>query len=640
MSKRKRAHPKKPSVRQPVQQKKSAKRIFSRTENSTPEQLEARERFRTRILPILILFIISFVAYANAWPNNLTWDDGVFGMGYRLSGIGWDEVGRFFSQDAWASIGLDTGLYRPLLLASVSLDIEIFGHWMAGFHLVNILFHALTTIAVYGLTRYLLVALDTPFPRASYIALLAALVFAVHPVHTEVVNSIFNRSEMLATLGTAAGLWWFLPAVEKTPRRAWGILGLIYLFAMLSRETGIVLPGIAAMLLWFTTSGTWLQRLRKCLPVLWLLVPMAVYLGMRAHALEVPMSLEEMAPRTPGQVAAVGNQQSIPILGAYLDIKKMLPAVTVWFDAFKLMLWPSPLLTFHGKSETNQWMALGAQMALLAFALFRVTQKRPGLFLGLVVFYLAMLPSSRIIGEVNLNPHLAERYLYMPSAGATIMLAFGLAWFAQKVSLKQTVISTLTALLILTPLTWVRNSKWASTALLAETDYNQGSNSPKLLQAYISALLMNNELAKASAICDKHDTRVKNFWYLASYCGQVQASLRNYEKAEISFFRAMKKPKGRSSSHYALGVMYLEMDRRDDARKHFELASETERQEFLKKYLAAEGLMRLYPPDRARLVEARSHMEKSIQLQPQYYHARQRLEDLNQILGSLGSQDN
>jgi len=276
---------------------------------------------------------------------------------------------------------------------------------------------------------------------------------------------------------------------------------------------------------------------------------------------------------------------------------------------------------------------------LLAFAIFLAVKKRPGLFIGLMIFYLAVLPSSRIIGEAGVGPHLAERYLYMPSAGTTIMLAFGLAWFAQKVSLKQAVILTVTSLLILTPLTWVRNSKWATTALLAETDYNQGSTSVKLLQAYISALLMNNQLAKASALCNTHSERIEGFWFLASYCGQVYASLRQYEKAEVAFSHSMRHSLGRSSSHYALAVMYLGMDRRDDAIEHFSLAAETERKLFLKEYLKAEGLMRLHPSDRTRLLEARSYLTKSIELHPQYYHARKRLEDLDQMLASLDPQD-
>jgi len=637
MPKRKRPRPKKTSSRKAVKGQKFP--------SLSAAQSRKRERFQTRKLPIIILLLVSFVAYANAWPNALIWDDSVFALGNRISGQTWANVRDSFTRDVWASLGLDTGLYRPLLLASVSVDIFLFGEWKAGYHLVNILLHALCSVAVFGLIRHLLEKCETPPAMSSYVALLAALVFAVHPVHTEVVNSVFNRSEMLVTLGVAGGMWWFLPTVERKPWRAWIILGVIYLLAMLARETGIVLPGIAVVLLWLTTPGAWQARVRRCLPVFWLLVPMGIYLGLRAQALDAPMTLEEVSTTATAASASASAGASkeihnIPVLGMYLDFNKILPAVAVWFDAFKLMLWPHPLLTFHTKPEINHWLALATQAALFVFAATRALQRKPGLFMGLMFFYLAILPASRIVGDARVIPHLAERYLYMPSAGATIMLAFGIAWLVQKSSLKQAVIAVMTAMIILTPLTWMRNSKWASAELLAETDIDTRGKLPKLMQAYISTLLMNNKLPKAARVCDENVRLQQGYWFLASYCGQVYASLGYYDKAEQAFSLSIERPRGRSSAHYALAVMYLGMGRRDDASEQFDLAVDTEAKAFLKEYLAAEKLMRLYPANQDRLNEARQHMEKSIELQPQYFHARKRLEDLNMMINNIGGSGN
>ena len=69
----------------------------------------SREHFRTQTLPVIILILVALLAYANAWPNNLTWDDAVFSMGDRLSGIGFADVGNFFVEDVWAAIGADRG---------------------------------------------------------------------------------------------------------------------------------------------------------------------------------------------------------------------------------------------------------------------------------------------------------------------------------------------------------------------------------------------------------------------------------------------------------------------------------------------------------------------------------------------------
>lgn len=638
MSKPKRSRQKKPSAHPARKNRKSGKNPASSNTELTPERLAKRERFRTRTLPLIILVLVSFLAYANAWPDELIWDDAVFAMGDRLSGVTWAELWQFFTSDAWASIGLETGLYRPLLMASVSLDILLFGQWKAGFHLINILLHALCTVSVFGLIRCLLERHSGNFTLSSYVALLAAIVFAVHPVHTEVVNSVFNRSEMLTTLAVAGGLWWFLPAEQKQPWKAWSVLAVVYLLAMLSRETGIMLPAIAVVVLWLSVDGGWKSRLRRCLPVFWLLIPLAIYLAMRAHALDTPMTLKEMASST-GTTSASPERHNVPVLGMVLDFNRVLPAVAVWYEGLKLMLWPNPLMTFHNTSDVNRWLALAVQLVLLGLAAFGALKKRPGPLIGLTFFYLAILPASRIVGESFIAPHLAERYLYLPSAGIAIVLAFGLAWLARKFSLKQAVIAVMTASLILTPLTWARNSKWISTEVLAETDMERGARSDKLTSALLSTLLLKGKTVKAGSVCDRHPEMIVKFWYIAGYCGQVYALLRQYGKAENALRASMERKQGESSAHYALAVMYLGMSRREDAIVEFDLAVETESKPFLKEYLAAEALMRLYPANYDKLAEARAHMEKSIELHPQYFQSRQRLGDLDAMMNALGRRE-
>jgi len=586
-------------------------------------------RFRSDVLPLILLILAGSLAYMNAWPNNLVWDDGVFGQGDRLSGVSLADIRSYFLDDAWAAIGSSTGIYRPLLFVSVALDIQLFGEWVAGFHLVNIFLHLLVTLLVYGFINYLLQVFGSPLPLARNCALLAALVFAIHPIHTEAVNSIFNRSEMLVSLGIVGGLWWFLKTVDDHPWRAWVGLGLVYLLVMLCRETGIVLPAIVVVFLWFVTTGNWKQRLIKCLPVLWPLIPLAIYIGLRAYQLDTPMSAEEM-PRNLRTSGATG----VPVLGLFFDVSRLLPAVAIWFDSFKLMIWPDPLLTFHPPTETNEWLALISQLALLAFAVFKVTQKRPGLFLGLAFFYLTILPSSRVVGELTVFPHLAERYLYTPSVGMAIVLAFALSWLAQRFTFKAALIPVLAMIMFMTPLTYARNAQWSSTLRLAEADYRNNPGSSKLLQTLVSALLMKGDLIRAESFCNEHINSPRMHWYLASNCGQVYTRLRKYDLAEVAFLLATRKGVGRAGAHYGLAAMYLSQDRREDALEHFDLAVSTEMQAFMREYLAAEKLVRMYPSDRDRLLEAKAHMEKSIELQPQYYHGRKRLADINEMLSS------
>jgi tetratricopeptide (TPR) repeat protein len=588
-----------------------------------------KQPFRTRTLPLIVLIIVSLLAYVNAWPDRLIWDDGVFATGDRLLGVSFTDIQHYFTDDVWAAVGAKTGLYRPLFLTSVALDIQLFGDWVAGFHLVNIFLHMLVTLVVYGLIRYLLLECGGEPQKSTYIALLAALVFAVHPVHTEVVNSIFNRSEMLVSLGVVGGLWWFLPTVKNHPWKAWSLLGLIYLLVMFCRETGIMLPAITVVFLWVVTEGSWRLRLLKCLPVFWLLIPLAIYLAMRTHALDTPVAVAELAADTP---IRADNGRGVANLGLQINFGVAFHAAAVWFDALKLMLWPDPLSTFYGPSETNRWVALTSHLALLGFAFIRLMQKKPGLILGLAFFYLSFLPSSRIVAESAGGSNLAERYIYMPSVGTAIVLAFGLGWLAQRFTLKTAAVLILVVLILLTPLTWARNALWTSNIRLAQADYNSSGQSERVLPILVKSILSKGDIARAGALCDRHSAALLKGGSLAENCAQVYFKLRRFESAEQAYVSAINDGPTKASAHYGLGVMYVSLNRKVEAAAQFEQAIATERNTFMREYLSAEMLTRLYPTDRIRLLEAKSHLETALQLQPQFYYARKKLDKLNRLL--------
>lgn len=590
-----------------------------------------RKLTAVQLFPLFVLVLTCFLAYTNAWPDTLAWDDEVFSVDGRLGDISLSQIGSFFTEDVWVVVGKQSNLYRPLLMVSVALDSQVFGSWAAGMHLSNILLHALATIAVYGLVHHLLLVCGGEPSLSRSSALLAAVIFAVHPIHTEVVNSIFNRSEMLVTLGMAGGLWWFLRNVDARPVKAWSLLGLVYLLVMLCRETGIMLPAITVVFLWLITTGSWQQRLRHCLPVFWLLIPLAIYLALRANALEMPAA-------EPGQ----GQAHAVPFLGTYFDANKILTAIAVWLDSLLLMLWPNPLLAFHGISDTNVWLALTIQAGLLTFAAYNAFRKKPGLLLGLAFFYLAILPSSRIIGGQDIPPHLAERYLYMPSAGLTIVLAFFLNWLAQKLSLRTAAVFVLITALVMTPLTWARNDQWSSTLRLIESDYAKGARSGETLRVLTTALIANGKFARAVSICDEHSDELTNFWYFAGNCAQAYSSIGRYDDAEMAFKLALNEKGERSSAnspaHFGLAALYVRQGRMQEAEVQFDLAIAEQKELFMKEYLEAEKLMVLFPYDRKKQLEARAHLEKSLELQPQFFRSRQNLARLERMLNSTQSE--
>ncbi len=584
-------------------------------------------RFRSGALPILLLVLVTLTAYYNAWPNNLTLDDKVFAAAERYSDLNLAGVIQFFTEDLWAAAGGQSGLYRPLLLVSIAMDAYLFGDWAAGYHLTNIFLHLLVSLLVYGFTRHLLLISGGKSPDSSYIAMLAAMVFSVHPIHAEVVNSIFNRSGLLVSVGVVGGLWWFLRNLESSPLKAWGGLSFIYLLVLFCKESAAVLPALAVVMLWLFTAGDWRVHLRRSLPVLGLLIPLGIFLTLRANALDVPNPTDTAGAQEAIQVASASGFK------VHFEWLRLLAASVVWFESLKLTLWPTPLMMYHGRADTNQWMAVVVQLVLLGLAIAGFWKKRYGLITGLAFFYISILPASRIIGENTVTPHIAERYIYLPSVGLAIALAFGLRWLAHRINLRAAIVATLISLLILTPLTQARNAQWANDVLLYEHDYREGKKQGNILYFLVGAYLREKNYSGAVKICDKHAEKLKSIAKFSSHCGVAYGQVGRFDDAEQAFFLALDELDEMPGIHQKLASMYLHLGRRSDAREQFELSAATEQNPAFREFRKAFMLIKLYPSDRARMLEAKAHLEKALQIQPQYVQARQWLENLKELLG-------
>ncbi|HYX83269.1 MAG TPA: hypothetical protein VE714_12795, partial [Gemmatimonadales bacterium] len=131
------------------------------------------------------------------------------------------------------------GLYRPVTILSYAIDWTIAGNRAGYMHLMNALWHGLTTVLlVVVLARWL-----PPLGAAA-----AGLVFAWHPVHVEAVASVMGRAELLTAVG-------ILGAVLAARRHKWALALLCAALAMFSKEHGVI-AGVVILL------DYWLNRRR------------------------------------------------------------------------------------------------------------------------------------------------------------------------------------------------------------------------------------------------------------------------------------------------------------------------------------------------------------------------------------------
>jgi tetratricopeptide (TPR) repeat protein len=449
------------------------------------------------------------------------------------------------------------------------------------------------------------------------------------------VNSIFNRSEILVTIGIVGSLWWFLKTRPHAPLKSWLGLTLVYLPILLIRESGVALPALAVCLVWITSPGTWRAQVGKALPVLMLVLPLGIYLILRANALDEPYAGAQ--PDIPS-VPDLDKITELEEYGVQFNPDRAVPAVMLWFEVLRKFVWPHPLNTYHEPIRFGGWLSLvlplALQLALLGLSIAKWIKGRPGLLIGLAFFYVAILPSSRILSQGGSLQSLLERTLYLPSVALAIVLAFGAAWLVKRFNPAAAAYLILALVVILTPLTWARNADWSTEVRLFESDYRKRPEDWQIQRGLINAYLIEENYPAAAALCDLHKSLEAKKFMTSFKCGMAYAQTGRIEMAERSFFIAMEvKPKF-ADPYFTLASLYTFLGRKAEARTYYDKAIEVERNPAYKAFRTGFKLIQLYPTDREKLLEARNQFETALALQPQLFLARQELALVNEQLES------
>jgi hypothetical protein len=447
--------------------------------------------------------------------------------------------------------------------------------------------------------------------------LLAAMAFAVHPIHTEVVNSVFNRSEILAALFGVAGLWWLFHYLEPRPGKAWFGLGIAYFLGMLSKESAVIIPGLAAVLILLLTEGDVLSRMRKCLPAFWLLIPLGVYLAMRAHALALPeLGLEK--------VGLPGSASFVETAGKFGEL------VTV-------IAWPYPLRLYYPDPPGLQLIAyLLLHAVLISTALIQLNRRRYSLAAGLAFFYVAMLPASRVFNAAAPGAQLAERYAYLPSVGLAVLLAFSLKALAQRFPPRVIVACSMPVLLVWTALSWDRNADWGSDVSLFETEYQLGSRDKNTLRLLTSAQLAGGNQARVVSICDENPEKQKKYASssFVHYCALAYENQHRNDAAERAWLLQVGQTKTRIFASIALAHFHVRQGRRQDAARHYAAAIGWITDPADKAFYQAEMILTLHPKSRSQGIKARGYLEEALRLRPVWPEAESMLKAVDHAVQS------
>ena len=178
---------------------------------------------------------VAVLVYANSLSNPFHYDDEhSIVLNPSLRDLG--RVPAYFVDPTLFSVDPAKAMYRPLLLVTYALNFALGGPEAFGFHLTNLLIHVFAAAVVWWLALQL-----TGRPGT---ALLAGMLFAIHPLTTEPVNYISSRSESLAGLFYLAGVGCYVKAQSDPRARSRARLGVwtCLVLGLLTKSILVTLP--------------------------------------------------------------------------------------------------------------------------------------------------------------------------------------------------------------------------------------------------------------------------------------------------------------------------------------------------------------------------------------------------------------
>lgn len=445
-----------------------------------------------------VIFAVAFLLYANTLTHNFTLDDGIVITDNMFTKEGIKGIPGLLSKDTFFGFfkveGKDQlvsgGRYRPLTPVLFAVLYQIFGNAPWAFHLLTILLFALTCVVLYR-TLLLLLA-----PRGdSYAALFSfvtAMLFAAHPIHTEVVANVKGCDEIVTLLGSLGALYFAVKASDTGAMKWTVAAGITFFLACLSKENAVTFVVIVPLALWWfrskaqSTTATsdempaaprWSGAIAITIAFLVFFVLRGTILGWRFGA--APMELMN------NPYLKISGDHWVP----FTFTEKMAAIFYTLWKYVQLLFVPHPLTHDYYPKQIDV-MSFSNPMALLSLVgyiglfLYAVLgrNQRDTVRFGILFYLLTLSIVSNIVFPIG--THMGERFAFMPSVGFCMIIATGIVYLSQKGTKLKMALGVLGVVALLYGLkTVTRNPVWASNDNLFLTDVKVSGNSAKIRNA-------------------------------------------------------------------------------------------------------------------------------------------------------------
>jgi tetratricopeptide (TPR) repeat protein len=483
---------------------------------------------------------------------------------------------------------------RPIINLSLAINYAVSGESVWSYHALNLLVHLGAGLALFGVVRRTLLG---PRLREKYgahsfaLALGAAGIWSLHPLQTESVTCVVQRTESMMGLFYLFTLYAFVRSVEIPGKMMpWGgFCWAACLLGMVSKEVMVSAP----LLLWLydgiflagSLAVAWRMRWRR-------------YLGLTLTW--IPLLL--VMARSQGRGGTVGFGHGV---GSWEYLLTQCHAVVLYL---RLALWPHPLVLDYGmaviRSAGMVWPQALLLVTLAAGTVVALVRRSPWGFLG-AWFFVILAPSSSVVPLVTQT--IAEHRMYLPLAAIVVAAVIGI----QAVAGRGTG-WVLAALAVLAGAgTYLRNEDYRSAERIwRDTIAKQPGNE----RAYYGLAMICDEQGRIAEAIAGYGTALKlnpdyanahsNLAHDLVASGRMAEAVAHYEEV------ARLEPK-LADPHIHLGALLVRLGRFEEAVREYNRVLEMLPSSGEDHFNLAQVYFRI-----GRIPEAISHYETAVRLRP------------------------
>jgi hypothetical protein len=469
----------------------------------------------------LVFALTVLAVFGNSLRNGFVWDDKI----YIVNNPIYREC-NFRNILATLANGVE---YLPIRDLSYALDFAIGGGTPFVFHLSNLVIYCLTTISVFGYAwiayRYIHLNETEDIERRSFTAgFFTALLFAVHPIHSEVVSFITCRNALLSTLfffiATSLFVWFLTAAEARNSARICAFVATLVFFilSLFSKANSIILPLILFLHVLYLQNE---QRRRGILSLLpFITIAVIIFFLFTTIARKTSLITDSLTNWTlSGCISKFVKAQQIV-------------AFYLWKLAFPFDFSAAYDTKFAWSPATPSVIALFVGSVAIMLLAFCYRRKAPYLFFGICWYVATLVP---VLNFFSTSPVVADRYAFLPSFAFFFIVASAGVHFSTRTTTTKSVVIGIIITLFWGTLAADRNTVWFSDETLWEDTIRTSPNNSKGYRNLGDIYLSKGEYAKAistySAIADTDPLYFHTIGFVALRLGDLQGAAVNFKKS-------------------------------------------------------------------------------------------------------------